>query len=100
MPPVAEPRAFAVYEGKQLLLAFVSMAGPILSPMTGVPALLEHPAVRGQVQLLGTEPRLLPILQKAASVEALVESLKGTGLEVRETPLQALKWALKYVPLS
>jgi hypothetical protein len=89
-PPPPE-RLSAVYRDGQLWLVLTPGAGEVWLAGSRAP-LFVHPVISGRFVAVPTDAELVPLVQRATSVEGLRAALVERGYEIRETPRSTLAW--------
>ena len=88
-------RAFGVYSKGVLIAALEEGAGSVASPLSGMPARVHHhPYLRGKILVVDSHSDVAGILERSLDVKETLDALRQIGLEVRQTPREAIDWAL------
>lgn len=88
---MAEPEAFAVYRGDDLVLALLRAPGPVRSGEI----VMRERHERLTANLRSLDPTLLDLVTRAYDLDTLVAALRARGLTVTATPWTALAWAFR-----
>ena len=91
MPPATPEWGWYVFEAGILIMVFVDMEGPILSPMSGHAPVRMGTPFYGKIIIVDELDRLLSVIDDAPDPFSLIDGLEDEGFQVIRTPADSLR---------